>query len=279
MSDTADAAPAEAAPAAEAPAAPTPAPAATPAATAPAPAAEADPFDGDLPDDQVFSRGYVEKLRKQGQTYREQAQTHAEQLAEYDSVYGQYESEDRQAWFEMATRWAEDPRSGAEMMQRIADQVLNDGKTPEEATEAVIAEDRINAEASDAGVALTPEQIQALVDERFAAQQAERMQQEAIDGVFSEIKAAGFDPHSRDGHSILWTANNETKGDIAAAIEIVKADKQKIIDDYVAAKSSPSARTAPSDGMLASPLPEVGGLDDAFKNANAWLKAQAKQPG
>lgn len=274
------AAPAESAPAAvEAPAA-APASAPEPAAAAPTSSpAEADPFDGDLPDDQVFSRGYVEKLRKQGQTYREQAQTHAEQLAEYEAVYGQYEPEDRQAWFEMASRWAANPADGAEMMQRIAEQVLNEGKTPEEATEHVIAEDRVAAEAEAAGVAMTPEQIQALVDERFAAQQAEKMQQEAIDGVFAEIKAAGFDPHTRDGHSILWTANNETAGDIAKAIEIVKADKQKIIDEYVAAKSTPSARTAPTDGMLAQPIPEVGGLDDAFKSANAWLKAQTSQPG
>jgi hypothetical protein len=126
---------------------------------------------------------------------------------------------------------------------------------------------------------MTPEQIQALVDERFAAQEAQKQQEAAIEGVFSEIKAAGFDPHSRDGHSILWTANNETAGDIAKAIEIVQADKQKIIDDYVALKSGPTARTAPSDGVLASPMPEVGGLDDAFKRANAFLKGQVSQPG
>lgn len=267
------AAPAEAAPAA----APVSAP--EPAAAPPVAAVEADPFDGELGDDQVFSRGYVEKLRKQGQTYREQAQTHAEQLAEYESVYGQYEPDDRQAWFEMANRWAEDPRAGAEMMQRIADAVLNEGKTPEEATEQVIAEDQVAAEAQQAGVAMTPEQIQALVDERLAAEKAQAAQEQAVEQVFTELRAAGFDPQSRDGHSVLWTANHETGGDIAKAIEIVKADKQKIIDEYVAAKSAPSARTAPSDGMLAQPIPEVGGLDDAFKSANAWLKAQTSQPG
>lgn len=279
-SDEGLAAPAEAAPAVEAPAAapasaPEPAPAETAGTTAEPSALDTEFGDSDA----VVSRGWAEKIKKEGQTYRERAQEYEAKLAEYEQVYGQYEAEDRQAWFEMANRWAEDPRSGAEMMQRIADAVLNEGKTPEEATEQVIAEDQIAAEADAAGVAMTPEQIQALVDERFAAQKAEEAQEAAIQGVFAEITAAGFDPQSRDGHSILWTANNETQGDIAKAIEIVKADKQKIIDEYVASKSAPSARTAPSDGMLAQPIPEVGGLDDAFKSANAWLKAQTSQPG
>ena len=139
-------APAEAAPVAEAPAADAP-----PAA----PAAD-DPFDAELGDDAVFPRGYVEKLRKQGQTYREQMQEKAEQLEQYENVYGQYENEDRQAWFQMAQEWARDPRAGAEMMQRIADAVLDDGVTPEEATEQVIAEDQVAAEAEQAGVNLTP---------------------------------------------------------------------------------------------------------------------------
>lgn len=282
MSDApVDAAPAEAAPAESAPAA---APVeSAPAAAAPEPAAapaETSALDTEFGDaDAVVSRGWAEKIKKEGQSYREQARELEAKLAEYDNVYGRYDSEDREAWFEMATRFAENPVDGAEMMQRIAEQVLNEGKTPEEATEHVIAEDQVAAEAAEAGVVMTPEQVQALVDERLAAEKQAQEQEAAIESVFSEMRAAGFDPHTRDGHSVLWTANNETGGDIAKAIEIVKAEKQKIIDEYVASKSSPSARPAPSDGMLAQPIPEVGGLDDAFKSANAWLKSQASQPG
>ena len=284
MSDApVDTAPTESAPAAEAPAAapasaPDPSPAAAPP---PSPAAGGDGFDFDaeLGNDPVVSRGYAEKLQRQGQSYREQMQGYEAKLAEYENVYGQYEPDDRQAWFAMANEWANDPRAGAEMMQRIADSVLNDGKTPEEATEQVIAEDQLADQAQQQGVNLTPEQVQAMVDERLAAQDAERAQKEAVDGVFNELRAAGFDPQSREGHSVLWTANHETEGDIAKAIEIVNAERQKVIDEYVAGKSAPSARTAPTDGMLATPAPEVGTLDDAFKSANAFLDGLSRQPG
>ena len=257
------------------------APAEAPAEAAPvaeAPAAD-DPFDAELGDDAVFPRGYVEKLRKQGQTYREQMQEKAEQLEQYENVYGQYENEDRRTWFQMAQEWARDPRAGAEMMQRIADAVLDDGVTPEEATEQVIAEDQVAAEAEQAGVNLTPEQIQQMIDERVAAQDFERQQEQAIEQIFSEIKAAGFEPRSRDGQAILWTANNETDGDIAKAIEAHKADRQKVIDDYVAGKSAPTSRPAPSDGVLASQAPAIDTLDDAFKAANAYIDGLSRQPG
>lgn len=270
-------APVEAAPAEAAPAA---APAETSAPATSAAPAEADPFDGELGDDQVFSRGYVEKLRKQGQTYREQAQAHEQALSEYEQIYGQYEPEDRQAWFAMANEWARDPRAGAEMMQRIADAVLNEGKTPEEATEQVIAEDQVAAEAEQAGAALTPEQVEQIVAERLAAEKAEREQAQAVESVFSELRAAGFDPNTREGHSVLWTANHETGGDIAKAIEIVKADQQRIIDEYVSGKAStPAPRTAPDSGMLATQAPEVHTLDDAFKASRKFLEGISNSPG
>jgi uncharacterized protein (UPF0335 family) len=275
MTDLADSgASAEAAPVADAPAVDTaPAPDTTPAA-------EPDPFDGELGDDQVYSRGYVEKLRKQGQTYREQAAQRAEELATYEQVYGQYEAEDRDTWLAMATEWARDPRAGAEMMQRIADAVLNEGKTPEEATEQVIAEDQLTAEAADTGTALTPEQVEQIVAERLAAEKAEREQEAAIESVFTELRAAGFDPQSREGHSVLWTANHETGGDIAKAIEIVKAERQQIIDEYVSGKAAtPAPRTAPDAGMLATASPEVHTLDDAFKASREFLKGMSNSPG
>jgi hypothetical protein len=249
----------------------------TPAATPAAP--EASVLDTELGDDQVYSRGYVEKLRKEAERYRSESQGNAEQLATYNEVYGQYEADDRDAWFSMAQEWARDPRAGAEMMKRISDAVLNDGVTPEEATQQVIAEDQVAAEVAQAGVNLTPEQVQALVDERFAAQDQERAQNNAVEEVFTELRAAGFDPQTREGHSVLWTANHETNGDIAKAIEIVKADRQAIIDDYVSGKSAPTARVAPSDGVLANQAPVMNNLDDAFKAANAFMKGQQSQAG
>jgi hypothetical protein len=179
----------------------------------------------------------------------------------------------------MANEWARDPRAGAEMMQRIAEAVLNDGLTPEEATEQVIAEDQVSAAAAQTGTSLTPEQVEQIVQQKLEAereaarqQEAERQQEAAVEAVFNEIREAGFDPSSRDGHAILWTASNETGGDVAKAVEIVKAERQKIIDEYVSGKAStPASRPAPDSGVLATPAPVVNTLEEAFANANRYL--------
>ena len=280
MSDTADTgATIDSAPAPENLAPSTPAPAPTTAPSA-APAAEADPFDGDMPDDQVFSRGYVEKLRNQGRTYREQANENAEKLGTYEQVYGQYEDADRNTWFDMANEWARDPRAGAEMMQRISEAVLNDGLTPEQATEQVIAEDQVVAQVADTGASLTAEQVEQIVQDRMAAADDERRTDAAVEAIYTEMRDAGFDPKTRDGHSILWTANNETGGDIAKAVEIVKADRQKIIDDYVSGKATnPGARPAPDAGVLATNVPVLDTLDEAFAASRKFLDGMQKQAG
>lgn len=282
-------APVESAPA-EAPAAEAPVESA-PAAEAPvaeAPVASDDPFDAELGDDAVFPRGYVEKLRKQGQTYREQMQEKAEQLARYEEVYGQYDAEDRDAWFSMAQEWARDPRAGAEMMQRIADAVLNEGKTPEEATEQVIAEDQVAAQVEqEANGMLTPEQVEKMIAERLeslTAQQEEQAREREIEqlaeGILSQVREAGYDPTSRPGQEILLIANTETNGDIAKAIEIKQAENQKIIDDYIAGKTAnPSPKTAPDAGVLASQVPEVDTLEDAFKASRRFLEGISSEAG
>lgn len=279
-------APVESAPA-EAPAAEAPVESA-PAAEAPAaeaPVASDDPFDAELGDDAVFPRGYVEKLRKQGQTYREQMQEKAEQLSKYEEVYGQYDAEDRDAWFSMAQEWARDPRAGAEMMQRIADAVLNEGKTPEEATEQVIAEDQVAAEVAaeveqESNGMLTPEQVEQIVAERLKAYTDEREIEQLAEGILSQVREAGYDPTSRSGQEILLIANTETNGDIAKAIEIKQAENQKIIDDYIAGKTAnPSPKTAPDAGVLASQVPEVDTLEDAFKASRRFLEGISSEAG
>lgn len=266
------------------------APAAAPETTTPAAptTTDVDPFDtSDLSTDGVVPRGRYDKAAKEGQAYREQARALEEKLSTYEQVYGQYAPEDRDTWFAMANEWARDPRAGAEMMQRISEAVLNDGLTPQEATEQVIAEDQVTAAADEAGLTLTPERVAQIVEEKLAAERAEaqaetarREQEAAVQAVFAEIREAGFDPESRDGHSILWTASNETNGDIAKAVEIVKAERQKIIDEYVSGKAStPSTRPAPDSGVLANTVPVLDTLDDAFKAANAFLDGMNRSPG
>lgn len=262
MSDT----PSEATPAAESPppaAAPPPA-----ASTPPADSAGGDPFT-ELPVDQaLFPRSYVEKLRNEGHKYRTEAQTAAQKAAEYDQVYGRYEPEDRRVWFELANAWAYDPSQAAQMMQEIAQAVLTEGKPAEPAKAAV----------SDADIPipddLTPEKVQAMIDERIAAQQQATAQQHAVETIYQEVRGHGYDPESREGFMVLWTANNETDGDIGAAVEKMKQYRQGIIDEYVAGRSGPRPVPAPNGGVAANQSVEIGSFEDARKATDAFLRAQ-----
>jgi hypothetical protein len=284
MSDTADVgavAPAET----SAPTESAPAEASAPTTSAPAETsapADVDPFDSsDLGNEGIVPRGRYDKIAKEGQAYREQARTLEQQLSEYEQVYGQYDPDDKQAWFAMASEFARDPRAGAEMMKRISDAVLNDGLTPEEATEQVIAEDVMTAEVEQqAGGNLTPEQVEQIVSERLAAAEQQRALDSEVESIFQQLRAADIEPESPRGTYVLALAQKETGGDIAKALEIVQAERQQIIDEYVSGKAAtPAPKTAPDSGMLATQAPEVHNLEDAFKASRRFIEGIASSPG
>jgi hypothetical protein len=249
----------------------------TPPSSSPAsPAAsgdDGDPF-ADLPADQaVFDRGWVDKLRREGQRYRGEVASAREQLATYESVYGVYPDEDRQIWFNLAQTWAEDPAKAAAVMQQIATGVLgdpnaggggNDGAPP--VADAPPSLDQAVAQ-------LTPEQVQEMIDQQLAQRDQSAAEQKAINDVFSEVRAAGFDPESAEGFSVLYNANHYTNGDIGKAVEMVGAYKQRIIDEYVAGRTNGNRpMTAPANGINAVPAGEpIKNIEDAAKAAKAFL--------
>lgn len=233
-----------------------------------APATGDDVF-GDLPEQPIFDRGYVDKLRREGAKYRSEARTAAEALAQYNEVFGVYEQPDREVWLDLARTWASDPRSAASVMQQIAQAVLSEGGD-------VANVDPAAPPATDAPTApLTSEQVQQMVRGEFEAVERQRAQAAAVESIYAEVRAAGFDPKSRDGFAILWTANNETNGDIKAAIESFKADRQKIIDEYVQQRATGKhGALAPANGVVASASTSIKNMDDARRAADAFLRAQ-----
>jgi len=252
-----------------APSSPDPPVSATPPPAAPAPSAgvDDDPFAA-LPDDQaVFSRGWVDKIRNEGQRYREQAKAATARLQTYDDVYGAYADEDRQVWFQLAQTWAQDPAQAAAVMRDIATGVLGDTQpvAPEPAQEFTDVDEAI-------AQTLTPEQVQGMIAEQFAARDASAQEQRAIQDVFAEVRAAGFDPESTDGFMVLYNANHFTNFDIAKAAEMVKARDQKIIDDYVAGRSG-RPMVSPAGGVVATPAPqEIKSIEDARRATDAFLR-------
>lgn len=235
---------------------------------APQPAVDDDPLAPPPEDQSVFSRGFVDRIRKEAAKYREEASTANTQLQNYDQVFGIYPDEDRQVWFQLARDWAEDPARAAAVMQQIASGVLGDQsgqQQPATSDETPTFDEAIGQ--------LTPEQVREMIDESLAARDASSREQAAINDVFSEVRAAGFDPESADGFAVLYNANHFTGGDIAKAVEMVKARDQKLIDDYVAGRSGKRPMPSPSGGVIATAQSEpITNLDDARRAADAFLK-------
>jgi hypothetical protein len=246
-----------------------------------APAASASPAPGvvevdalaDLPTDQaVFDRGYVERIRAEGAKHRVAAREAAEKLNGYEQVFGQYDEVDRGVWLDLARTWATDPAAAAQTMDRIARAVLADGGTQADVVEAQQEAMAETIAAEQPG--LTPDMVQQQINAALAEREQAQAQEKAIQGIRDEIAAAGFDPDSREAHSVLYAANRETNGDLQAAIALVKADRQKIIDDYVAERARGGPLPAPDGGAGTGAPPEILNLDQAGKAARAWLEGQ-----
>jgi hypothetical protein len=252
------------------------APAATPAA---APPASASPAPGvgevdalaDLPTDQaVFDRGYVERIRAEGAKHRVAAREAAEKLNGYEQVFGQYDEVDRGVWLDLARTWATDPAAAAQTMDRIARAVLADGGTQADVVEAQQEAMAETIAAEQPG--LTPDMVQQQINAALAEREQAQAQEKAIQGIRDEIAAAGFDPDSREAHSVLYAANRETNGDLQAAIALVKADRQKIIDEYVAGRANGGPRPAPDGGAGTEAQQAPRTFEEARQQSRAWLE-------
>jgi hypothetical protein len=228
--------------------------------------APADIFNEPTPEQAVFDRGYVERLRSEGARYRTEHKAAADQLAGYEQVFGRYDPEDRQVWLDLANSWATDPSQAAAVMQQIAQAVLQ----PETPTASTPAEEPGESGLGD----LTPAQVQEMIATALGEREQQAAEQRAVDEVYSEIRAAGYDPSTKEGFMVLWLANNGGNGDIQAGIKEMQAWRQSIVDDYVSGRANGHHATPSPNGAVATTQPEVNDLKDARKAAEAYIRAQ-----
>ena len=265
------------APGAEPPAAPVAdAGAAAVQAQQPSAPAPADDVFADLPENEpLFNRGYVDKIRREGARYRDEARAAQESLSVYDEVYSLYEEGDRDVWLDLARQWAVDPRQAAAYMQQIAAAVLGEGGEMNDPAAPVVNDPSAAGAAASNGGPLTNEQIAELVRNEVERRESERAQEQMVESIYSTMRAAGIEPKSREGMAVLWTANNETNGDIDKAIELYQADRQKAVDEYIATRQS-GGRPAPApNGVPASQHTPIKNLDDARRAADEFIRSQA----
>jgi hypothetical protein len=245
-------------------------------ATAPAGAASQDVF-ADLPAEQaVFDRGYVDSIRREGQRYRTTAQEAQQKAQIYDSVFGGYEEGDRNTWLNLASMWQTDPNQAATIMGNIAQAVLGEANGSD-----THAEPEGQPAPGDAGdglgelpAGLTREQVEQMIADTIGQREQAQQEQQAVQGVYAEMAAQGYQPDSLEGFMVLYLANQDGSGNVQSGIDKLTSYRQKVVDEYVAGRANGHHPTPSPNGLLPNATPEIHDLDGARKAAEAFIRGQ-----
>lgn len=232
----------EGAPAAPAPAAP--APAVTPAAPA------ADPFDDATV--QTFDRSYVEKLRREAAEHRTAAKP-------YKEVFDAYDDADKEIWFDLAKSMAADPKVGAQKMLELAQGLLEAGNT--EGANQVL--DGIEGEPEY----LTAAQLEA----EFAKREKQAKLDAEVQNINSEAKELGYKENTPAWRDLMSRALHDHNYDLKAAHAAREAEKQAVIDSFVASKGQ-----GPVVPAAAGAAPATGTVPKTMEEAREATRARLK---
>lgn len=184
-----------------------------------APAAPAAPAGGEPQGDpEVFTRDYVEQLRRESARYR----TERNQFA--DAFEG-YEEADRGVLLDLARTLRTDPQAAAEWMREQA--------------EAILAGQQ-QLEPQGNGEYLTPEQAQAMWQRMRNEERAAEEKARSVEQINNTVRELGYDPNGFDGMAFMAYAMQHHPGDLKAAHDAVSAmktqERQKAIDEFVNGK-------------------------------------------
>lgn len=243
---------------------PTPAaPAAAPAAPAPvAPAGDTPPVGAPAPEPSPVASDDLSALPESWQSHvrelRAEAAERRTALKPYAEAFDGYDDADREVLLEVARTLKSDPKAAGEWMRSQAELLL-----AEQAAE-------VEAGTRDPDEPMTRAELEAFLAERETKAAAEREQKAHVDAIVTEAKALGYDPESdRRGYArLLDVAMHETGGDLQKAHDAIKAERQKVIDEYLAAK----ATAGDAGGTLP---PQTGGAQEATPVPTDWKATQA----
>lgn len=237
--------------------------------TAPDQAEELD-LDGELPEDQVFDRDYVTKLRSEAAARRTALRDHEAKYAGLSAFEDTTEA-DRQVWNQLAALMASDTNAAAQAMQQIASALLGEPESQEDAT--------VNQTdpTPDADEALTPAKVQELIAAALKSDQEERTKSDAEKGRMAEfdqqVEAAGFKRASPEYYSVVSAVAGGQ--DIEAAIKATQDWRQGIIDSFVQERQGDKGVRPPSGaaaGQQAVEAPKT--LDEATAALRQMIQDQ-----
>lgn len=231
-------------------------PAGDPPEAPPEGAPAADPFD----DGQVqqFDRAYVEKLRQENAGHRTKAK-------QYEDVFGGYDDNDRAVILETFAELRANPEAGTARLEAIASDLRKQfpgQKTP-------TAEELADAQA-EGDKPLTRAEMQKMLSERDEKAEIEKSTQ----AVIAEAEKLGYKPGTDLYRRMMWTAANVTDFDLDKAHEHLKAERQLVIDEFLAEREKDAAGAANGGpgGASTGKEKKIMTFGDAAEATHARLK-------
>lgn len=203
---------------------------------------------------------YVKELRAESAGHRTKAAAAAAAAKKYDDAFAGYDDDEKAVWLELATGLLNDPTATADRLQEIADRARGP-----KAPEPVAGDD----------APLTKAQLDKVLKEREDAADLDKR----TAAIVTQAEGLGYKNGSVAYRTLLITAQ-ENGGDIAGAHAAIQAERQGIIDAYVAAQAA-AADGTPTPAGAAAPagqerkITTFNEAGDAFREL---LAARRKGP-
>lgn len=260
---------------------------ATPAAPTPAPAADTPPAGdaaataaavaGDPAADSWLAQQTPE-VQKAIRDLRDENASWRTKTRDYEGAFDGFGDDGRDFFLNLARTVREDPAQAATMARELAE--LLGEQTPSAGGAA-------DLDSLDDDTPLTAGQVKAMLDQRDqtaaqqrAAEDREREVEAGIAKINEEAKALGYEADSLDHFQLLFIANKQTGGDLAEADKVLKANRQRIIDEHVSGKAREAdgtATTAPQAGGAPTSEKPIRSLKDADDAMDDFLEAQFRR--
>ncbi len=180
-----------------------------------------------------------------------------------------YDDATKESWAKLAKLMSDDPVAGAAELKRIADNILADDDDEPNTPEAPVTNE----------VPKTKEELEAFLAQRDAEQQRQRDEAAAVESGFKDPETlTGFTRGTREMREFLMRAHEEHNGDLDAAYAAVQAERQAVIDAYVAEQAGRNSGFAPLPGTGGDAVNDpTGGAPKDFKAAKNSLLQRISQ--
>lgn len=237
------------------------------------------------PEQEDFSSWTVEDAVSRLKETREEAKRYRTERNSYKDAFEGFEPEDVELYLSAVKNIRENPAEAHSQFAGLVEALAESaGITTAEAEEIVEDELSEGGDLSEGDELLTKAGLDEYLAKKAEDDKAKSAADEARKEIDETISELGYKPDTADFNNLLFFATKETEGSavdkLKAADAVIKAEKQSIIDNFLAEQGKIGDSTPPqSNGAAPTPAgPEkVKSINGAAKQARAALDAMFSQ--